>query len=280
MPTARRGGQTRHLTGSLFLLEARMHEQGRSGGTRPALEARNGVGVGHWEAERYADAVAVLEPVVEECRHVLGTADPDTLVAAGNLAMAYVHLERWEQGLALLAENVAARERTFGEADPLTMTARHAQATALQMAGRLPEALATFSTVAAQRSRVLGPAHPDALASRVGGGVGGAAGGASAAGVPGLASALQDAEQSVGPHTVSTVTIRIHLADCHAELGNLDEAVDGLQRAAADCEAVLGAGSPLVGTLQREASALQGARAAHERDGVRPAGVASEAFGR
>src|SRR3954447_5443387 len=124
---------------------------GPVGWPRPALAARNGVGVGPWEAERYADAVAVPEPVVEECRHVLGTADPDTLVAAGNLAMAYVHLERWEQGLALLAENVAARERTFGEADPLTMTARHAQATALQMAGRLPEALATFSNVAAQR---------------------------------------------------------------------------------------------------------------------------------
>jgi hypothetical protein len=148
------------------------------------------------------------------------------------------------------------------------------------MAGRLPEALATFSTVAAQRSRVLGPAHPDALASRVGLALARADSGDTAAAVPGLASALQDAEQSVGPHTVSTVTIRIHLADCHTELGNLDEAADGLSRAAADSETVLGAGAPLVLTLQREASALQTARLGQERDAVRPAGVTSEAAGR
>jgi hypothetical protein len=53
----------------------------------------------------------VLEPVVEECRQVLGAMDIDTLVAAGNLAMTYVHLDRSERGLSLLADNVAAREQ-------------------------------------------------------------------------------------------------------------------------------------------------------------------------
>ena len=280
MAPLRRTGQTKHLTGSLFLLEARLHEEGRGGPTRASLQARNDVGVAHWEAGRYADAAAVLESVVDDCRQALGLLDVDTLVAAGNLAMTYVHLERWDQGLGLLAENVAAREQVFGDGDPVTMTARHAQATALHMAGRLPEALAAFTSVAMQRSRILGPAHPDSLASRVGLALARADSGDTAAAVPGLAAALEDAEQSVGPNTVSTVTIRIHLADCHTELGNLHDAVEGLNRAAADCETVLGTNAPLVVALQNEASALARAASGPPSDGVALARGVSDRVGR
>ena len=68
MPTARRAGQTKHLTGSLFLLEARMHEEERDGVTRAGLQARNALGIGHTESDRFTEAVAVLEPVVDDCR--------------------------------------------------------------------------------------------------------------------------------------------------------------------------------------------------------------------
>jgi hypothetical protein len=92
--------------------------------------------------------------------------------------------------------------------------------------------------------------------------------------VPGLVSALEDAEQSVGPHTVSAVTIRIHLADCHAELGNTDDAIAGLRRAAADCRTVLGPNAPLAMALQNEAFALQPTGAVRD-PGVGPAPQAS-----
>jgi len=272
-------GRRRDGCRSLFLLEARVHEEERDGITRAGLQARNALGIAHTEAGRFDEAVAVLEPVVDDCRWLLGETDPDTVIATGNLGVAYVHLERWEQGLAVLAENVAVRERVFGEVDPLTMTARHALATAYQMAGRLPEALAAFTSVAAQRSRILGPAHPDALASRVALALARADSGDTVGAVPGLVSALEDAEHSVGPHTVSTVTIRIHLADCHAELGNTDDAIAGLRRAAADCRTVLGPNAPLAAALQNEAFALQPTGVTRE-PGVSPSPQASGRTGR
>jgi hypothetical protein len=86
--------------------------------------------------------------------------------------------------------------------------------------------------------------------------------------------------QSIGPNTVSTVTIRIHLADCHTELGNLHDAVEGLNRAAADCETVLGTNSPLVVALQNEASALARAASGPPSDGVALSRGVSDRVGR
>jgi tetratricopeptide (TPR) repeat protein len=257
MPSPSRVRPTKHLTGSLFLLESRVLEEERDGITRASLKARNAIGVAHFEAGRFGVAVSVLEPIVGECIAMLGDTDPDTIVAAGNLAMGYVYLERWEHGLELISENVALRERVFGAGDPLTMTAKHAQATAYQLAGRLPDALAAFASVAAQRSHVLGPAHPDSLTSRVALALARADSGDTVAAVPGLQSALEDAEHSVGARTVSALTIRIHLADCYAELGNVNEAAAMFRRAAADYRAVLGPTAPLAIALQDEAFVLQ-----------------------
>ena len=76
--------------------------------------------------------------------------------------------------------------------------------------------------------------------------------------VPGLTCALEDAEHSAGPHTIPTVTTRIHLA----ELGNANDAAAGLRRATADCQAVLGPAAPLTIALNDEAFAQQTAGAA------------------
>ena len=76
---------------------------------------------------------------------------------------------------------------------------------------------------------------------------------------------------------MSTVTIRIHLADCHTELGNMQDAAEGLTRAAADCESVLGPNSPLCAALHTEAAALQGFRRGYGRDGSRFAGMTADA---
>jgi hypothetical protein len=78
---------------------------------------------------------------------------------------------------------------------------------------------------------------------------------------------------------VSTVTIRIHLADCHTELGNVQEAAEGLTRAAADGEWVLGPDSPLIAALLAEAAALRGSHRDPGRDGSRLAGTTSETVG-
>jgi hypothetical protein len=167
MAPTRRAGSAKHLTGSLFLLEARAHEEELAGVSRNSLQARNAVAAEHWDAGRLAEAASVFEAVVKDCDRLLGRLDADALIAAGNLAITYLWQHHWQRGFALLEENIIDRVHVFGENHSLTMTARHAQAAAYEFADRVPEALAAFSAVADQRSRVLGPAHPDSLTSRV-----------------------------------------------------------------------------------------------------------------
>jgi hypothetical protein len=59
------------------------------------------------------------------------------------------------------------------------------------------------------------------------------------------------------PSRPVVVTIRAHLADCYAELGQLDQAVAGMSRAAADCQAVVGPHHSLAVALQQDAATLR-----------------------
>ena len=59
----------------------------------------------------------------------------------------------------------------------------------------------------------------------------------------------------------------------------MQDAAEGLTRAAADSESVLGADSPLVAALHTEAAALQGFRRGYGRDGSRFAGMTPGAAG-
>ena len=162
----RRDGQPSDpLEGSLFLLESAMLDRRRGGVSRSSLETTNAVGAAYWRSGRYSEAAQLMERVVADCRAVLGSLDPDTLVAEGNLAVTYVCTERVERGLDLLLRNVEARQQVLGDTHPQTMVARHAIAVAHHRADRLPEALSVFASVAAQRTRILGPAHPDTLVS-------------------------------------------------------------------------------------------------------------------
>jgi tetratricopeptide (TPR) repeat protein len=254
MPPTRRS--TGLLAGSLFLLEVAVYQAERVGSVRAGLEARNAVGVAHWEAGRLDEALAVFQPVVAQCERNLGRLDVNTLVAAGNLAMTYVYLERWEQGLPLLEGNIADREQVLGEDHPLTLMARHAQAISYHRADLLAEALNTFTLVGARRALVCGPAHPETVASKVGlaltrvdiGDLGPAA--------IALTSALADVEQSEGRGSATSVTIRAHLADCHARLGQSELAAEELAAAAADSTDTLGPHHPLTVALLQEHAEL------------------------
>lgn len=262
MATSRRPAPPRLLAGSLFLLEVEVHRQG-PGLTRTSLEARNAVGVAHWESGRLEDAMLVLKAVVEDCVELLGRLDSDTLVATGNLAMTYIYLEWWEEGIELLRTNTADREQAFGQEHPLTLSARHAQAIAYHRCSRLPEALTAYASVAAQRARVLGPAHPDTVASRVGLALARADSGDITGAVPGLAAALQDIEQSSGSRTGTAMAVRGHLADCHAGLGQWELAVQEFTEAAADGVDVLGADHPLTLSLRQDATEAAATLQAH-----------------
>lgn len=264
--TAHRRRPLKRLPESLFLLEGQVHERERGGHARAALEARNAVGVAHWDASRYEEAAQVFEAVVTGSEDVWGEEHGNTLVARGNLGMAYVWLDRWDEGLALLADNVMDRARVFGDAAPSTLTARHAQAVAHQLAGRISEALSMLSVVAEQRCRVLGPAHLDTLTSRVALALAHVESGDVGTAVPLLTAALDDAERSAEAPGVATIRIREQLALCHAELGELDRAVHIIDIAVRDGTSTPEPGDPLVAALCDAATELRRALARRHPD--------------
>src|SRR5919107_1881033 len=79
---ARRGdaGRPDPLDGSLFLLESAMLDHGRAGVSRASLEAGNAVAAAYWRSGRFTEARTLLERTVGDCRTMLGSCDPDSLI--------------------------------------------------------------------------------------------------------------------------------------------------------------------------------------------------------
>lgn len=185
------------------------------GVARPAaggLAARNVAATEHLNGGRLREAVEILEPLLADCRHLLGTGHPDTLIVEGNLAVAYVVAGHDDAGMRLMLANLAERERALGPEHLMTLTARDAVAAAHRRAGRLSEALWLYSQVAPQRNRILGPAHPDTLTTRLGLGLTFAAAGDTAMAVDVVSAALQDCERS-GAENEHAAVLRSCLAD-------------------------------------------------------------------
>ncbi len=143
--------QPESVDGSLFVLENATAGQPGAEVSRATLAASNAQGAAAWSAQQYAEAAELFQRVVDDCCAALGTHDPDTLVAEGNLAVTHASLGRPDRGLDLLSRNVASRERVLGPSHPWTLTARYAIGVIHFNAERFPEALGVFSGVVAQR---------------------------------------------------------------------------------------------------------------------------------
>ncbi|GAA3236178.1 hypothetical protein GCM10017691_34170 [Pseudonocardia petroleophila] len=225
--------------------EAPHARPGRSG-----LRERHDAGAALVAADRPHDAVPVLEEVVAEAVHDLGATDPDTLVAEGNLAVAYLAAGRPGSGIPLLVDTLDDRERTLGADHPLALTARDVLAAVHRTADRPAEALAHYLLVVAHRTRVLGAAHPDTLTSRLGAGLSHADDGDTRAALVVLGSALRDAQETWGPGHRTTVAIRAALAHCLDAAGRPVEARTEYDRAARDAADGLGPAHPDTAALR------------------------------
>jgi hypothetical protein len=111
-------------------------------------------------------AIAVGEPLVEDCVRALGPDDPSTMSSRNNLASAYQDAGRTGEAIALHEQTLAGRERVLGPDHPDTMTSRNNLASAYRAGGRTGEAIALHEQTLAGRERVLGPDHPGTLQSR------------------------------------------------------------------------------------------------------------------
>src|SRR6185312_4471449 len=106
-----------------------------------SLAQRHAAAVEHHLEGRSETAVPLLEQILLGCRAVLGDRHPDTMVVAGNLAVAYLSAGHTDDGFAALEEVCAERELVFGDDDPRTLTALDCLAAAHRAAGHAGEAM-------------------------------------------------------------------------------------------------------------------------------------------
>jgi D-xylose transport system ATP-binding protein len=178
--------------------------------------------------------------IVLSCRTVLGERHPDTLVAEGNLAVAYVRAGHVD-GLATLDEEYRVRALELGPDDPRALSAQEALATAHRLREGTDEAIRLGEEVVAARERVLGTAHVDTLVSRLGLGLSCAQARAVPQALTILSAALEDAEAAHGPLHRHTIELRAALACCRVLNGELRVAAAEYDRAIVDATESLGA---------------------------------------
>ena len=162
---------------------------------------RNNAAAELFEDGRHDEAVPLFEQALASCRSALGGDHPDTLIVAGNLAVAYLAAGSRRKGMKLITGNLAARVRVFGDEHPETLTARNALAVAHRIVGDADAAVELAKQVAVQRSRTLGPVHVDTLTSRMGLALAMAAAGHLTTAHGLVASTMSDAEAALGAAT-------------------------------------------------------------------------------
>ncbi len=226
------------------------------------LAERNAAGVDLLRQDRADEAADALHDVVTDCAETLGPQHPDTLVAAGNLAVAHAYAGRLADAVGLLEVNLAARAAVLGDEHPRTLDARDTLGTVLRLSGRAADAALLHSQVASQRTQVLGPTHSDTLVSRLGlvldaadvGDFGWCAGA--------LDQLLPDTDAALGPRHHLTTHVRATTAAVALALGRVDHAVTQLQLACLAAESVHGPAHPDTVALRAELAEAVSARSA------------------
>ncbi|MGW5424298.1 tetratricopeptide repeat protein [Streptomyces sp. NPDC003943] len=111
-------------------------------------------------------ALAVLDPLADECARELGPDEPFTLQVRHERAIARSLCGDFEAARAENAEVLRSRLLVLGPDHEQTLQTRHNLAMSLAVLGRTREALAELEAVLEAETRVHGPEHPDTLTSR------------------------------------------------------------------------------------------------------------------
>lgn len=104
-------------------------------------------------------ALALLMPVHDRYRELLGERHPRTLIAAHSIGVLRRHQGQFDEALTGLQETLAARRRVLGDRHPETVVTINETATVLQELGRHEQAEALFREALESRLAVLGEEH-------------------------------------------------------------------------------------------------------------------------
>ena len=113
----------------------------------------------------YAEALPLVEDILERRRRVLGEDDPDTLSSAHDLAVTLSKLGREADAFPLHEDVLERRRRVLGDDDAETLRSAHDFAIALSESRRYSDSHRQITDVLKRRMRVLGKNHPDTLRS-------------------------------------------------------------------------------------------------------------------
>jgi len=229
------------LAGSLRSCAASLQrEAGRvlwSGGCHPLL-MRAGQSLD--QARLTGPAVAYWRELVAAGETALGPNHPDTQLAAGRLAEAYLAAGRAGEAIPWFERTVADRAGALGPDHPGTAAARRELGHALVAAGQLDAAVTVLRGTIADHERILGGQHPDTLGARDELAAAYRAAGQFGEAIPLYRQTLADRERTQGAKHPDTLTTRQHLADTYLADGRLKDALSNYKKVLADRERVLG----------------------------------------
>ncbi|NUR39728.1 MAG: tetratricopeptide repeat protein, partial [Streptomyces sp.] len=190
--------------------------------------------------QRDGQTIVLRQQVLLYWEQARGDADHDTLVARGNLALAYVEADAPDKAIPLLQSTLAQREEASGDTGPEILTIRNNLALAYINTGDLDQAIPLMKTTLAERERLLGTTHAHTLTSRHNLACAFAEAGDLDQAIPLMETTLAQCEEIRGVTHPYTLTTRFVLATAYAETGDLDRAISLLETTLVQREQVLG----------------------------------------
>ena len=114
-------------------------------------------------AGRYADTVAMLEPLYQQLVASSGSADPETIMTGHWLALAYADAGRLDEAVNTGRQALEWGQKLYGDEDTDTLTTMSNLAIDLYNANQYGEAYDLLSRAFESRITVLGHDHVDTL---------------------------------------------------------------------------------------------------------------------
>ena len=185
-------------------------------------------------------AVAYWIDLVAASDRLLAPGHPDTLMAAHQLAGAYLKAGRTAEAVSWFQRVLADQTRVYWPDHPGTLAARRDLGRALVAANQFGEAVTILDGAASDCERVHGVDHADTLGARDELAAAYRAAGRFGDAIRLYLRALADRERVAGPQHPDTMTARQKLADVYLADGRLKDALSQYKRVLADRELALG----------------------------------------
>lgn len=185
-------------------------------------------------------AAAYWQELSTGSERVLGPDHPDTVMAAEELADAYMMAGQAAEAIPWFQWVLARRIRSLGQDHTDTIAARRNLGQALVAAGQLDDAVNVLERAVGDYERVWGPDHIDALGAREDLAAAYSAAARFSGAIPLYRRTLADRERIQGARHPDTSTTRQKLADAYLAAGRYREARSQYKRALVDRERALG----------------------------------------